>query len=106
MIFKFKSVMEVNKFLYNHNFSCKTRSLGQLRMNVVPKRLIPDHNGSYRLVTTDVARAGKLEKEETFKISQVGRGGGHVQEMAFLLFVTKPDLFEFILFSTVESSTI
>ena len=68
-----------------------------MRENVEPKRLLPDPVGSYRLVTTDIAGATKLEKRATFTISLVGKGGRHAPVMAFLLFLTRLDLFEFIL---------
>ena len=96
VIYKFKTVMDVNLFLFEKSVSAKTRSLGQLRMNVVPKSLVPDHKGFYKLVTTDVSRSAKLERSQKFTTSQVVREGKDVPGMVFLLFLTKLDLFEYL----------
>jgi len=85
VVYHFKTVTDINRFLYNKSGSVNTRSLGLLRKNVVPKRLVPDDQGSFRLFTAGVKIPEKIGNKHKFKING-----------PFLLFSSKLNLFKFL----------
>jgi len=91
--YHFKTVTEVNKFLFNKSKFENTRSLGQLRSyKVVPKKFLSDEKGFFRLITSDSDKKIKSAKlvSEKLQIKPACQGGNH------LLFSDKLDLFKFL----------
>eukprot|EP00092_Neocalanus_flemingeri_P023214 GFUD01025171.1.p1 GENE.GFUD01025171.1~~GFUD01025171.1.p1 ORF type:complete len:456 (+),score=126.63 GFUD01025171.1:56-1369(+) len=87
--YHFMTVVDVNMFIFNKSSSAKTRTLGLLRMNIVPKKLVADEEGYFRLFTREPKISPKLGKRHNFKIKP--EFGGHL-----FLFSTKFGLFKFL----------
>jgi len=85
VVYEFKNVTDVNKFLYNKSSSVKTRSLGLLRKNVVPKMMVKDMQGFYRLFSAGPKIHDGIGKKYGFRV-----------DGPYLLFRSKLDLFTFL----------
>jgi len=85
VVYEFKSVTDVNKFLYDKSSSVKTRSLGLLRKNVTPKMMIKDGQGFYRLFSAGPKIHDSIGKKHKFRV-----------DGPYLLFRSKLDLFAFL----------
>merc|ERR1719470_767923 len=97
VVYQFKTVTDVNRFLYNKSSSVLTRSLGLLRRNVVPKRLIPDDEGYFRLFSSENKISEKLSKKHKFNTQQGQRDEqDSLLDGNYLLFSSKLDLFKFL----------
>merc|ERR1719450_1265195 len=84
VVYEFRNVTDVNRFLYNKSSSVKTRSLGLLRKNVVPKVIEMD-KGFYRLYSAGPKIPDIIGEKHRFKVNG-----------PFLLFSSKLDLFAFL----------
>jgi len=85
VVYEFQNVTDVNKFLYNKSSSVKTRSLGLLRNNVVPKMMVKDNQGFYRLFSAGPKIHDSIGKKHGFRLNG-----------PYLLFLKKLDLFVFL----------
>jgi len=84
VVYEFRNVTDVNRFLYNKSSSVKTRSLGLLRKNVVPKVIEMD-KGFYRLYSAGPKIPDIIGEKHRFKVNG-----------PYLLFSSKLDLFAFL----------
>jgi len=85
VVYEFRNVTDVNRFLYNKSSSVKTRCLGLLRKNVVPKMMEMDNKGFYRLYSAGPKVPDSMGNKHRFKV-----------DGPFLLFSRKLDLFAFL----------
>ena len=90
---KFKTVVDVNRFLFNKSGSKTTRSLGQLRINADSKTIIPDQDGLYSLLTEEREISQTFGNKNKFMIKPRIE---HEKNGNLLLFSHKFDLFKFL----------
>ena len=86
VVYEFKNVTDVNKFLCDKSSSVKTRALGLLRKNVVPKKMMTDEHGYYRLFSAGPKIPDSIGQKHRFRV-----------DGPFLLFRSKLDLFAFLI---------
>ena len=98
VFFKFKTVADVNSFLFNKSGSKTIRSLGQLRMNPVHNKMIHDKDGLYSLFTEERQISQKFGEKFKFTIKPKMEYGEDASLLGgnLLLFSTKLDLFKFL----------
>ena len=96
---KFKTVTDVNRFLFNKSGTKTTRSLGQLRRrNAVPKTIIPDQDGLYSLLTEERQISQTFGDKHKFIIKPRKECGENPSMLGgnLLLFSHKFELFKFL----------
>ena len=99
MAYHFKSVTDVNRFLFNKGSVSNTRTLGQLRMCVVHKKIVPDDEGFFRLYTEEREISHRFGEKHKFTIKprvDFGEEEGSLLGGNLLLFSNKFDLFNFL----------
>jgi len=85
VVYEFRNVSDVNKFLSDKTSSRNTMSLGLLRKNVVPKMITTDNKGFYRLIGDGSKICGNTGKRHGFTV-----------DGPFLLFRNKRKMFAFL----------
>jgi len=97
--YHFKSVTDVNRFLFNKGSNSNTRTLGQLRMSVFHKKIVPDDEGFFRLYTEEREISHRFGEKHKFTIKprvDFGEEEGSLLGGNLLLFSNKFDLFKFL----------
>ena len=91
--FVFKSVVELNVFIFDHCASKTAKTLGKLKSKskVTPWKLTSDENGSYRASSkAPISKLEPLAEEFKFELRDIQLG------VRTLCFRSKVDLFEFL----------
>ena len=93
--YHFKSVADVNRFLFNKSSNCK--SLGLLRMIAdTPRMIIPDDEGFFRLFTSEKKVSEKFSGKLKVKIKSTEYSQEALSRGNLLLFPNKLNLFNFL----------